>query len=102
MLFIFLILELVVVLLVKNHILSAIRVVEYYIYKKRIFRNGQIQIGRINAIKKLDFYKYDSVYYLVVDLNGKKICSLCFLDNAYKVGDRIEVYSYKKYHYVLI
>ena len=48
------------------------------IYKKRILENGQKQIGKIIEIKKIGFHRYDSAYYLVVDLNGKKMYSLCF------------------------
>lgn len=86
----------------KEHILCAVRVIEYYIYKKRILENGQKQIGKIIEIKKIGFHRYDSAYYLVVDLNGKKMYSLCFLNNIHRIGDKIEVYLYKNHYYIAI
>lgn len=99
---VFSILLLAITLLVKEHILCAVRVIEYYIYKKRILENGQKQIGKIIEIKKIGFHRYDSAYYLVVDLNGKKMYSLCFLNNIHRIGDKIEVYLYKNHYYIAI
>ena len=95
-------LSLLVILLVKKHILCSIRVIEYYIYRKKFFENGYSEVGTITDIKKLVFGRHDFVYYLIIDFNGKYIRSLCFLDNIYSIGENIDVLVYKNHNYVIL
>lgn len=69
---IFVLLSLLIILLTKNYILCSIRVIEYYIYRKKFFENGYSEVGTITDIKTLVFYRNDFVYYLIIDFKGKK------------------------------
>ena len=90
------------VLIAKNRILGTIRVIDYYIHRKEAFENGYREIGTIIKIKS-EFNTVNSTrYYLVVDMNGKKIKSTYFTDNIYTVGENIDILIYKKHHYVVL
>ena len=91
-----------IALIAKNIILGAIRVIDYYIHRKEAFENGYMEIGTIIKIKS-EFNTVNSTrYYLVVDMNGKKIKSTYFTDNIYTVGENIDILAYKKHHYVVL
>ena len=90
------------VLIAKNIILGAIRIIDYYIHRKEAFENGYREIGTIIKIKS-EFNTVNSTrYYLIVDLNGKKIKSTYFTDNIYTVGENIDILIYKNHHYVVL
>lgn len=92
----------VMVLIAKNIILGAIRIIDYYIHRKEAFENGYREIGTIIKIKS-EFNTVNSTrYYLIVDLNGKKIKSTYFTDNIYTVGENIDILIYKNHHYVVL
>ena len=99
---IFVLLSLLIILLTKNHILCSIKVIEYYIYRNKFFKNGYSEICKITDIKTLDFHKNDFVYYLIINFKGKQIRSLCFLDNIYSIGEDIDVISYKNHTYAIL
>lgn len=100
--FIFVILSLVIILLGKDYILSSVRVIEYYLHKKKTLENGYTETGIIVNIKTLGFHRNDFAYYLIVEFNGKQIKSLCFLENKYLIGENIDVIVYKNYNYVVL
>ena len=99
---IFVVLTLIILLLTKNHILCSIKVIDYYIHRKKILENGHSEVGTITDIKTLGFHRKSFVYYLIIDFNGKQIRSLCFLDNIYSIGEDIEVLVYKNHNYVIL
>jgi len=100
--FIFVIILLVIILLCKDYILFSVKVIEYYLRKKKTFEKGYTETGIITNVKKLGFYRNDFAYYLIVEFNGKQIKSLCFLDNIYLIGEKIDVIVYKNYNYVVL
>lgn len=99
---IFVVLTLIIILLTKNYILCSIRVIDYYIHRKKIFENGHSEVGTITDIKTLGFHRNDFVYYLIIDFKGKQIRSLCFLDNIYSIGEDIDILVYKNHNYIIL
>jgi len=91
-----------IILLSKSIILGAIRIMDYYIHRKEVFKNGNVKIGTlINIISEYNTIS-TTRYYLIVDFNEKTIKSLYFLDNSYNIGQNIDVIVYKNHSYVLL
>ena len=104
---------LILLLLVfKAQITGAIRIIDYYIHKEKVFAQGYKDIGTIIDIKRSYFsrrhhpYRRINICYLIVDYNGEKIKSLYFLDDehpkTYSLGENIDVMVYDKYKYVIL
>ena len=94
--------SIIMILITRSIISGGIRVIDYYIHRKKAFENGYKEVGTIIKIKKEYNTMDSSRYYLIVDLNGKKIKSIYFMDNIYTEGETIDVLTYKNRHYVVL
>lgn len=90
-------------------IIRALRVISYYIHRKKTFENGYEDIGIITKIKRIEFTRRHTNKYrflLVVDYNGKKVNSLFFYDQKdpvkYSIGENINIKIYKNHKYVML
>lgn len=102
--FFFVIPFIILILVYKSEIAGTIRVIDYYIHRKKVFEQGYEDISLIVDIKKISFGKYgrNKKYYLIVDYNGEKIKSLYFWDDIYSTGENIKIMIYENYKYVIL
>ena len=93
----------IIMILVSIGILSGVvRILDYYINRKKVFANGHKEIGTIIKIKSQFNTEFSTRHYLIVDINGKKVKSLYYIDDIYKVGENIDVMVYKNHRYVIL
>ena len=64
--------------------------------------NGHKEIGTIIKIKSQFNTEFSTRHYLIVDINGKKVKSLYYIDDIYKVGENIDVMVYKNRYDVIL
>lgn len=104
------ILIILIIVIAKDTILGGFRIVNYWINRRNILKNGDIQLGTItdvvlgNIAKIESRWKEQNIYYLIVDLNGEKIKSLYFGNSYYNMYcneiKKIEVITYNNKKYV--
>ncbi len=93
----------IIMILVSIGILSGVvRILDYYINRKKVFANGHKEIGTIIKIKSQFNTEFSTRHYLIVDINGKKVKSLYYIDDIYKVGENIDVMVYKNRYDVIL
>ena len=93
----------IIMILVSIGILSGVvRILDYYINRKKVFANGHKEIGTIIKIKSQFNTEFSTRHYLIVDINGKKVKSLYYIDDIYKVGENIDVMVYKNRYEVIL
>ena len=95
------------ILILKNIILDAIRIADYYINRKRAFHNGRVAKGRVIGVEEDGVGRHWSgrgtrKYRLIVDFNGKELKSIWFLDKSYSKRKTIDVITYKNGNYVAL
>lgn len=99
--FFFVIPFIILILVYKSEIAGTIRVIDYYIHRKKVFDQGYEDIALIVDIKKISI-KRRKKYYLIVDYNGEKIKSLYFWDDIYSTGENIKIMIYENRKYVIL
>lgn len=93
----------IIMILVSIGILSGVvRILDYYINRKKVFANGHKEIGTIIKRKSQFNTEFSTRHYLIVDINGKKVKSLYYIDDIYKVGENIDVMVYKNRYDVIL
>lgn len=95
------------VIFMREYIDHTIRILDFYIYKRKMLEKGIIKKGVIREIKSYGFYiRRINGYYLIVDFDGKKIKSIplskCYLNKLYNIGDEIDVIVYRNKKYVIV
>ena len=96
----------IIIIIAKRLIPDMIRIIDYYIHRKKAFKNGKIEKGKIIRVKSEDggrWYPTRKKYHLLVDYKGKILKSIYFAKRStYSKGKDIDVLVYKKHCYVLL